>query len=132
MAKLTISEAARQVPISRKTLYKNYIQTGKISVEQDEKGNPKIDSSELIRVFPGLQGKQKKLTEGNRDFSQGNSLATAILEERVKSLEALLVERDRLLAVKDELITSQKQQLLLLSHDKPKAKNRFLWFGKRR
>lgn len=129
MAKLTISEAARQVPISRKTLYKNYIQTGKISVEQDEKGNPKIDSSELVRVFPGLQGKQVKLTEGDGNFTQGNNLGTAILEERIKSLEALLAEKEKTMAVKDELISSQKQQLLLLGFDKPKR--RFWWFGKK-
>lgn len=129
MVKLTISEAARQVPISRKTLYKNYIQTGKISVEQDEKGNPKIDSSELVRVFPGLQGKQAKLTEGDGHFTQGNNLGTAILEERIKSLESLLAEKEKTLAVKDELIASQKHQLLLLGFDKPKR--RFWWFGKK-
>ena len=117
MSKLTISEAARQIPISRTNLYKNYINTGRISIEKDEKGKPRIDVSEILRVFPGLQGRKQNKTI---DYTQENKKNTEVLEERIRGLEALLF-------AKDEIIASQKQQLLLLTVNQ--KKKRFLIFG---
>ncbi len=50
-----ITEAARLAGKSRSTLYKTYIETGKLSVGQDSAtGRPVVDTSELIRVFGAL------------------------------------------------------------------------------
>ena len=129
MPKLSISEAARQVPISRKTLYQRYINKGKISISKSDNGKPYIDLSELLRVFPSIQGEQVRVTgRVTVDTQQGNTLETAILEEKIKGFELVLQEKEKLLSVKDELIATQKQQLLLLGFDSaPKKKKRF-WF----
>ena len=119
MAKLTISEAARQIPMSRNNLYRSYINTGKISIEKDENGKPKIDSSELIRVFPMLQGELSMMTDDHTSKYREN---TGVLKERIKGLEAILT-------AKEDLIATQKQQLLLLGFDNsPKKKKRFWLF----
>ncbi|MBU2788074.1 helix-turn-helix domain-containing protein [Acidithiobacillus sp. VAN18-1] len=55
MSKLTITEAAKVVGVSRMTLYK-HIKSGRLSVEKDQFGKPNIDVSELIRVFGELRG----------------------------------------------------------------------------
>jgi hypothetical protein len=54
MNKVTASEAAKLVAISRQHLYREYINTGKISVTK-ENNKTLIDISELIRVFPNLK-----------------------------------------------------------------------------
>lgn len=53
---VNITKAAQLAGIGRETLYKNYINKGKISVSRDEKNRPVIDTSELLRVFGSLQG----------------------------------------------------------------------------
>lgn len=118
MLKLTISEAARQIPMSRSKLYSRYINTGVISIEKDEKGRPKIDSSELLRVFPMLQGELSTRTVlRTDDYTNKDSENTGVLEERIKGLEALL-------AAKEDLIVTQKQQLLFLGFDNNDAKKK--------
>lgn len=53
---INITKASQLAGIGRETLYKNYINKGKISVSRDEKNRPVIDTSELLRVFGRLQG----------------------------------------------------------------------------
>lgn len=55
MALISISEAAKRAGISRAHLYKQYINTGLISVNREDTSNPRIDTSELLRVFGSLQ-----------------------------------------------------------------------------
>lgn len=50
MAKLSITQAAKAAQISRQTMYRKYINTGKISVEVINE-QKYIDTAELIRVF---------------------------------------------------------------------------------
>lgn len=56
MALVSISEAARLAGTVRSNLYKSYIETGILSITKDAKGKPKIDTSELLRVFGELKG----------------------------------------------------------------------------
>ncbi len=56
MAKVSISAAAKLAGVSRSTLYRSYIDKGKISLSKDQRDNPCIDTSELLRVFGALQG----------------------------------------------------------------------------
>jgi hypothetical protein len=51
MAKLTISDAARRASVERSTLYRR-AQRGEISFEKGPDGKPRIDLSELLRVYP--------------------------------------------------------------------------------
>ena len=55
MAHLTITEAIKQSPIGRTRMYSHYIKTGLITVSVDSKGDKYIDSSELLRVFGGME-----------------------------------------------------------------------------
>jgi hypothetical protein len=54
MAKVSLSEAARLAGIARSTLYEKYVNTGKITVETEERDGREhrvIDQAELYRVF---------------------------------------------------------------------------------
>lgn len=59
MTKLNMSEAARAAGITRATLYR-HIEKGKVSKEEDADGNPVIDLSELLRVYPNLNTDYKR------------------------------------------------------------------------
>ena len=58
---VNITKAAKLAGIGRDTLYKNYINKGKISTTRDEKDRPMVDTSEILRVFGRLQ------SEGHTD-----------------------------------------------------------------
>ena len=58
MARLTITEAIKQSPIGKTHFYKQYIDTGKITVGVDNAGKKYIDSSEVLRLFGELKGEQ--------------------------------------------------------------------------
>lgn len=62
MALVTISEAARLAGTVRSNLYKAYIKTGILSITKDSKGKPKVDTSELLRVFGELKTVQDNST----------------------------------------------------------------------
>lgn len=62
MAKLSITQAAKTAQISRQTMYRKYINTGKISVEVVNEQKC-IDTSELIRVFGLLHMDNDKKTQ---------------------------------------------------------------------
>ena len=71
MARLTISEAIRQSPISRTSCYTKYIDTGIITVSESNQGKRYIDSSELVRVFGD------SLTLSKSESSKDNRKVTA-------------------------------------------------------
>lgn len=52
---VNITKASQLAGIGRETLYKNYINKGKISVSRDERNRPMVDTSEILRVFGKLQ-----------------------------------------------------------------------------
>ncbi len=93
MPKLTITEAAKVVGISRMTLYK-YIKSGIISVEKDQLGKPKIDASELIRVFGDLKG---ELRHDSTYVDSKNMALQAELESCREMLSLVRQELDRAL-----------------------------------
>ena len=83
MAKVSISEAARLVGISRSALYRGYISQGKVSVERDYRNAPVVDTSELLRVFGDIS---KDTAEHRPD--QGVDMAQ--LQAEVARLQALV------------------------------------------
>ncbi len=116
VALVSISEAARLVRKSRSTLYKTYIETGKLSVGQDSAtGRPVVDTSELIRVFGGLyathatgHATDTKTHNATHDATPNatppRDMAIDLLRQLVKSKE------DQLAQAKEQLRAAQERE----------------------
>ena len=93
MARVSISEAARLVKVSRPTIYK-MINSGKLSytsVVKHGKGIKVIDTSELIRVFGSLDGvidTVKYDVKSDAESTGINSVGLHDLQHRIALLEA--------------------------------------------
>jgi len=57
---LNLSQAAKAVGITRRTLY-NHVRSGKVTVSRDMKNNPSVDVSELIRAYGNVQLPEKQI-----------------------------------------------------------------------
>ena len=122
VTKLNMSQAARAANISRNTLYKK-IKTGKLSKEQGADGNPMIDVSELMRVYPQLDMKAALETDSNsvqevKPSTIEDTLDTALLEQEIKHLsEKLEGEQERRRQAEEreqrllEIVEAQTRQL---------------------
>lgn len=101
MAQVSISEAARLTGKSRKTLH-TYISNGKLTKVTDVQGKPKIDTSELIRVFGELTTPNETATP-RCNFSHKVTPKTVTthdteverLKQEVSFLKELLIEKDK-------------------------------------
>ncbi|HDH1396647.1 TPA: helix-turn-helix domain-containing protein [Klebsiella quasipneumoniae subsp. similipneumoniae] len=121
MARVSISEAARLVKVSRPTIYK-MLNSGKLSytsVVKQGKGIKVIDTSELIRVFGSLDGVTDTVkydVKSDTDPTEVNSLDLHDLQHKIALLEA---ENDGLkgaVKARDEHIDSLRQAMQLLEH----------------
>jgi excisionase family DNA binding protein len=118
MARVSISEAARLVKVSRPTIYK-MINSGKLSytsVVKHGKGIKVIDTSELIRVFGSLDGVIDDDVKSDAESTGINSVGLHDLQHRIALLEA---ENDGLkgaVKARDEHIDSLRQAMQLLEH----------------
>jgi DNA-binding NtrC family response regulator len=124
MALVSVSQAARLAGISRQHLYRKYIKPGEISVQRDGKGDPVIDTSELLRVFGRLVGDNpggdNGLQEETLEKTIGDNGLLAELQARLQVLEVenrLLRER---LEDKDRNLEDMRQALRLLEDMRPK------------
>ena len=89
MARVSISEAARLVKVSRPTIYK-MINSGKLSytsVVKHGKGIKVIDTSEIIRVFGSLDGVIDDV-KSDAESTGINSVGLHDLQHRIALLEA--------------------------------------------
>ncbi|SSL35254.1 Excl1 protein [Klebsiella pneumoniae] len=117
MARVSISEAARLVKVSRPTIYK-MINSGKLSytsVVKHGKIIKVIDTSELIRVFGSLDGVIDTV-KSDAGSTGVNSVGLHDLQHRIALLEA---ENDGLkgaVKARDEHIDSLRQAMQLLEH----------------
>ena len=68
MTYLKLSEAARQVGVSRPTIYK-YAAEGRLSVTKDRLGHKQVQLSELLRVFGELSAQTVKTDSSAAFFS---------------------------------------------------------------
>lgn len=59
-SRLNLTQAAKAAGVTRRTLY-NHINQGKVTTSRDEKNNPVIDVSELIRVYGNVSLPVKKI-----------------------------------------------------------------------
>ena len=117
MARVSISEAARLVKVSRPTIYK-MINSGKLSytsVVKHGKSIKVIDTSGLIRVFGSLDGVIDDV-KSDAESTGINSVGLHDLQHRIALLEA---ENDGLkgaVKARDEHIDSLRQAMQLLEH----------------
>jgi transposase-like protein len=127
MAKISISEAARQVGISRSALYRSYIKTGKISVDRNSQENPTIDTSELLRVFGEQFGATSKATEVH---TQKTQMDTAILEAEIVRLSGLVALYEQQLAeakVREDWLRAKLDAMEQRQLTGPDTKRRWWW-----
>lgn len=159
MALVSVTEAARLVRRGRATLYRD-IEKGRISKTISPSGETAIDTSELVRAYGQLHlSEVGKGTETSKitDFSErlvslgqretisnetnetsGDAVKVQILEEKIRSLERILVleadlrkvkdqvtdELRARLADKDTVISTLQGQVMLLEYTKPYASQR--------
>ncbi len=127
MPKISISEAARMVGISRSALYRSYIKIGKITVERDIDGKPMIDLSELIRVFGEQIVSTSKNTERN---TQKTQLETGIFQAEIERLAGLVRVYEQQLAEAKEREAWLRSKLDAIEQKLlagPETKRRWWW-----
>ena len=96
MAMVSISEAARLVGVNRSNLYSSYINQGKLSLSKDSRGNTKVDTSELLRVFGNLKMDAAVQQTGATVQDSLQQTGTDSSSEVIRLLQAQLAEaKDR-------------------------------------
>lgn len=121
MAKVSISEAARLVNVSRPTLYKmlNNGTLTYISVVKHGKQVKTIDTSELMRVFGSLGGVKDDAKKDVSIDGHDTAINSDILQDLQHQIALLKTENDGLkgaVNARDEHISSLRQAMLLLEH----------------
>ena len=86
MPKLNLTQAAKAAGISRASIY-NHIKEGKISVEQNKKGERVIDTSELMRVYGDLKISKTHKASKKKTVKVFNTEIIRTLRQRVGGLE---------------------------------------------
>lgn len=85
--RLNLTQAAKAAGITRRTLY-NHINQGKVTASRDEKNNPVIDVSELIRAYGNVNLPVKKIpTLSHRENTQENYTPDALIDVRKELAE---------------------------------------------
>jgi hypothetical protein len=134
MALVTITEAAKLVRRSRRTLYRD-IDKGRLSKTVTHDGTAAIDTSELLRVYGALHKERREegQASGNSAVDEFEELVETwehpqnpmpkgngtveekaqlqILEERIKALEHVLALESTLRKVKDEVTSELRARL---------------------
>lgn len=121
MARVSISEAARLVSVSRPTIYK-LLKSGELSYTSVVKhGKPvkTIDTAELMRVFGAIE----VVSVGKGDAVKFDDIATSVNSDLLQSLQhqltLLQTENAGLkdaVNARDEHISSLRQAMQLLEH----------------
>lgn len=127
MALVSISKAAKLAGIARSNLYESYINKGILSLSKDEKGRPKVDTSELLRVFGTLKstedqdrtGQQDSLIRTQQDILKDNDKQEVIILLKEQLAEAR--EREKFF---QQQIAELTQSIKLIEHKSP---YRFWW-----
>ena len=134
MALVSVSQAARLAGISRQHLYRKYIKPGEISVQRDEKGDPMIDTSELLRVFDTLDGDKSSddnmLQKATQEKNGGDRSSVTELQAKLQVLQA---ENKALLARVDDKernLDDIRQALRLLEDQRPEKTQDKPWWAK--
>lgn len=121
MARVSISEAARLVSVSRPTIYK-LLKSGELSytsVVKHGKSVKTIDTTELIRVFGAIEG----VSVGQGDTVKFDDMSTSVNSDFLQSLQhrLMLLQAENAglkdaVNARDEHISSLRQAMQLLEH----------------
>jgi|GEM_PF-4344200 len=112
MAKLNITQAARQWNVARSTLQRA-VKRGDVAVTTDQKGIKSIDSSEMIRVYGEASGRSA-VNLGVASYTTDNTEIRHKLELAETHKKYLLSENNLLkteLDKKDVIIANQRDML---------------------
>lgn len=134
--RLNLTQAAKAAGVTRRTLY-NHINNGKVTASRDEKNNPVIDVSELIRVYGNVNLPVKKIpTTSHRKNSQGNFTPDALETVRAELAElrqAVTLMLDDKTAREEERRRGEEERRQLqdevrrLEDELQRGKNRGIW-----
>jgi len=131
MALVSVSQAARLAGISRQHFYRKYIKPGDISVQRDDKGDPVIDTSELLRVFGRLvgdnSGDDNTLQEATPEKAMSDNGLLTELQVKLHVLEAENRTLQARLEDKDKNLQDVRQALRLLEDMRPKDEVKPWW-----
>jgi hypothetical protein len=130
MPYLTLGQAAKECGKQKSTLL-NAINKGRLSASKDDKGQWKIDTAELFRVFP-----VQHQTEHHETHNEHHETAQHLAELLDRERKLLLDQITDLKADRDHW---RNQATMLLTHQAPEAQPKrpedsFLWrklFGRR-
>lgn len=113
MAKVSITEAARLVGLSRFQLYRGYIKNGSLSVDRDEKNRPLIDTAELLRVFGSLDGPAQSSHKNAQHIAHN-----VTPDSHTKNQEELAVCRAMIESYREELARSLDREREALARER--------------
>ena len=117
MSLLSISEAAQAAGVSRQTLYKVYIKTGKISVNRADPKKPTVDTSEILRVFGEIKPIAQGAALGDGKMAPLDQSAAIIAELRAENagLKTRINDlSDHIQTLKAELAAAKEREIRLL------------------
>jgi len=107
---LSCKEAASIIGYTQRHII-NLIKNGKLSASRDESGQYFIDKSEFFRVYP-QDIKVEKPGTSEKSFEE---IPRKLLEERIKHLEEMIVEKNKIIEILTEQLrnfTQEKSQML--------------------
>lgn len=84
---LNLTRAAEAAGITRRTLY-NHINQGKVTASRDQKNNPVVEVSELIRVYGNISLPVKKIPT----ISQGENSQVNFSDRQMEALHKEMKE----------------------------------------
>ena len=113
MALVSISDAAKLVRKARATLTRD-IEKGDLAKTVLQDGDIRIDTAELLRAYGRLHSPQAAPKEPRR--TSGDKTRIALLEERIRSMERVIVLEAELRRVKDQLTTELRVRLADKDH----------------
>jgi hypothetical protein len=127
MNKLTVSQAAKLIGISRQHLYKKYINTGVLSTIK-EFDKLFIEFSELLRVFPDISidtSNDNNLDNNLQFFTPKNDDFTNTLDSKnqiINILEKQLAESK----IREEWLKTQLEKTTYYLENKTQKRKKFL------
>lgn len=86
--RLNMTQAAKAAGVTRRTLY-NHINQGKVTASRDDKNNPVIDVSELIRAYGNVKLPEKEIPSVSHRENTHKNFPNEQLQIMHKELEDL-------------------------------------------
>lgn len=115
MALVTLTDAAKLVRKARTTLMRD-IENGRLTKTVLQDGDVRIDTTELVRAYGHLHNPQAAPKPRESGRTSADKTRIALLEERIRSLERVIVLEAELRRVKDQVTTELRARLADKDH----------------